>query len=504
MVGVNVTTGVRVGPTGTLTAPASPLFIVGTAQKGPTGRARLVLGMSQFEEIYGEFSSSYSLYDNVRTFFEEGGTRCYVARSMGASASVAEIAVQDSSLGTVFTLKARSAGTWANTSSSPLKYGLSATVTIDGSTATVNIFYKNILVWSGGPFADEILQDGSTKTARQAIVEAINGSTILNELIEAVAGSSTNLPAAGTYDLTGGSESLPNDTQTVDALDLFDYDLGAGAVAAPGSYGSTIWGGLRDHAKANRRIALCGFQVGTTSGAAIAAAQGYWGATTASRTDASYMAFYWPSVKIPDGFGGTKDLAPEAYVAAARSRAHVQSGPWQVGAGDISTAQYVTGLYEAVPRVLGNTLDSNRVNALRIINGVVQVYGARSVSSDEINWRYITYRDSLNYITAQAEIALEPLVFSVIDGRGNLFNRISSILTAIMEPIRVTGGVFEAFNPDTGQQIDRGYSVQVDASNNPVTSLASGVVNAKIGARVSPIADQINVSITKSSLTAPV
>jgi hypothetical protein len=504
MVGVNVTTGVRVGPTGTLSAPASPLFLVGTAQKGPTDKARLVLGMSQFEEIYGEFSSSYTLHDNVRTFFEEGGSRCYVARSMGASASVAEVSVVDSTAGTVFTLKAKSPGVWANTSSSPLKFGLSATVTIDGSTSTVNIFYKNILVWSGGPFADETLQDGSTKTAKQAIVEAINGSSVLAELIEAIAGASLSLPAAGTYDLVGGSESNPNDTQSVDALNLFDYDLGAGAVAIPGSYGTSVWNGLRDHAKSNRRIALCGFQVGTTSGAAIAAAQGYWGNTTSTRTDGSYMAFYWPSVKIPDGFGGSKDLSPEAYVAAARARAHVQNGPWQVGAGDISTAQYVSGLYEAVTRTLGNTLDSNRVNALRVINGAVQVYGARSVSSDEINWRYITYRDSLNYITAQAEIALEPLVFSVIDGRGNLFSRISSILTAIMDPIRVSGGVFEAFNPDTGQQIDRGYSVQVDGSNNPLTSLANGVVNAKIGARVSPIADQINVSITKSSLTAPV
>lgn len=504
MVGVNVTTGVRVGPTGTLSAPASPLFIVGTAQKGPTDRARLVLGMSQFEEIYGEFSSSYTLHDNVKTFFEEGGSRCYVARAMGASASVAEVAVTDSGAATSFTLKAKSPGVWANTSSSPLKYGLSATVTVSGSTASVNIFYKNILVWAGGPFADETLQDGSTKYAKQAIAEAINGSGILAELVEAVVGASNNLPAAGTYDLTGGTESTPNDTQNVSALALFDYDLGAGAVAIPGSFGTTVWDGLRDHAKANRRIAICGFQVGTTSSSAITSAQAYWGNTTSSRTDGSYMAFYWPSVKIPDGFGGTKDLPPEAYVAAARSRAHVQSGPWQVGAGDISTAQFVTGLYEAVSRTLGNTLDGNRVNALRVINGAVQVYGARAVSSDEINWRYITYRDTLNYITAQAEVALEPLVFSVIDGRGNLFSRISSILTAIMDPIRVAGGVFEAFNPDTGQQIDRGYSVQVDSSNNPLTSLANGVVNAKIGARVSPIADQINVSITKSSLTAPV
>ena len=57
---------------------------------------------------------------------------------------------------------------------------------------------------------------------------------------------------------------------------------------------------------------------------------------------------------------------------------------------------------------------------------------------------------------------------------------------------------FDAF----GKQIDPGYTVQVNDSNNPLDQLASGKIKAKVGARVSSIGDKIEVEITKSNLTA--
>jgi hypothetical protein len=459
--------------------------------------------MSQFESIYGTYSSSFTLWDSVKTFFEEGGTRCYVVRALGTTQASASASVPGTA-GTSFTLNAKNPGTWANTTGSPLKYGLTATVAVSGGEVTVTIKYLNETIWVGGPFTNETLQDGSIKYAKQSIAEAINSDPVLAELIAASVGASNDAPIAGTYDLTGGTESTPSTANLVTSLANFDYDLGAGVVAMPGQSGTTAWNGLRDHAKANRRIAFCGHAIGTAKVAAIAEARAYWGSTAASRTDASYMAFFWPSVKVPDGAGSTRDQSPEAFAAAARSRAHLASGPWRVGAGTVSAARYVTGIFTPVSRSDGDELDLNRINAVRLINGQVQVYGSRSVSSDETNWRFITYRDTLNYITAEAENALESLVFSPIDGRGNLFGQIEAILTGLVDPIRAAGGLYEGFSPDTGAQIDRGYSVEVSSSINSAATLSLGQVNAKIGARVSPVADQINVSITKSSLTAPV
>lgn len=509
MPGITVTTGVRVGPTGVDTAPASTLFIVGTAERGPVNAPRQIVSVNQFETIYGGYTSSTTLHDSVKTFFEEGGSRCYVQRVLAGTPTAASYVINDGA-GTpddVMTLRAANPGVWGNSAAGPpAKDGLKVTVTATGSTFSLVVTYKGETIFSGGPYQNEVLADGSTKYGKQFAAEEINGNTYLSNFITAEVGSSTALPLAVTGALfTGGVDGTSVAASDVVAnLAKFDYDLGAGAVAAPGWNGTTVWNGLRDHAADNRRIALCAFQPGTTSANAILAADDYWGTDSTSKTKGSYMAFYWPSVKVPDGFGGTRDQSPEAFVAACRARAFRQAGAWRAAAGEIATARYVTGLYEEVSRTTADTLDANRVNAVRTIAGAVRVYGARSVSADETNWRYITYRDTLNYVTSQAEAALEPLVFSPIDGRGNLFGQVEAILTGIMEPIRASGGVYEGFDPNTGDQTDNGYSVVCSSLNNPTALLAAGQVTAEIGARVSPIADQINVTITKSALNATV
>ena len=70
-----------------------------------------------------------------------------------------------------------------------------------------------------------------------------------------------------------------------------------------------------------------------------------------------------------------------------------------------------------------------------------------------------------------------------------------------MERIRVGGGLFEAFD-GLGKQVDPGYTVVVNDAINPLSQLATGVIKAKIGARVSSIGDTIEIEITKSNLTS--
>ena len=88
---------------------------------------------------------------------------------------------------------------------------------------------------------------------------------------------------------------------------------------------------------------------------------------------------------------------------------------------------------------VGNALDYDNVNALRVIDGAVRVYGARSLSNDTSNFRYITAQDTVNGVVYEANKSLEDLVFSVIDGRGNIFAAIAARLIAILEPRRTSG-----------------------------------------------------------------
>jgi hypothetical protein len=48
MPGVVVTTAVRTGPSGEGTVKAAQLFVVGSAERGPTDAAMLVRGMSEY------------------------------------------------------------------------------------------------------------------------------------------------------------------------------------------------------------------------------------------------------------------------------------------------------------------------------------------------------------------------------------------------------------------------------------------------------------------------
>jgi phage tail sheath protein FI len=196
-------------------------------------------------------------------------------------------------------------------------------------------------------------------------------------------------------------------------------------------------------------------------------------------------------------------LPPEGYVCAKRALAHNTVGAWQSYAGVISEARFVRNLDTFVDKQIGNFLDDGRVNALRVIPNRVRVYGARTASPDEENWRFLNGQEMLNYVVVEAQRVLEDIVFSPIDGRGTIFSAIKSRLVSLMEPLRIAGGLYEAFD-EFGERIDYGYTVVCDESINPVEQLAEGLVRAKIGLRVSSVGDKIFVEVTKSTLTASV
>jgi len=279
---------------------------------------------------------------------------------------------------------------------------------------------------------------------------------------------------------------------------LFTEGLGAGAVAAPGiatgSSDTTLYDALRTHAAANNRVALAGFASTNTLAQARSASTGYTGTTSHE-----FMAFYHPWVYIPQG-SATVELPPEAYVAAVRARTHNSTGPWKAYAGVASEARFVSGLTQAVSRADADLMDTSYVNPLRLVNGRVRIYGARSHSSVVAQWRFITAREVINYISVQANNRLEDLVFSTIDGRSTLFANIINAIQSVVEPIRIEGGFYEGFD-SLGKRIDYGYTIKCDDSLNPVADLETGTVKARIGVRVSSVGDKIEVDLIKSNLT---
>ena len=108
MPGVVVTTAVRTGPTTDTVNASSTFFVVGTASRGPVDEARLITGIADFEILYGEYTGTTTLYSHVKTYFEEGGSRAYVSRVVGASATVGFLVEGD------LTFTAANPGSWSS------------------------------------------------------------------------------------------------------------------------------------------------------------------------------------------------------------------------------------------------------------------------------------------------------------------------------------------------------------------------------------------------------
>ena len=253
------------------------------------------------------------------------------------------------------------------------------------------------------------------------------------------------------------------------------------------------------HANTNNRVAILHVaESATTSDATERALD------IQANDNAEHAALYYPWVEVPTTTNGvTRFIPPDGYVAAKRAVAHNQTGSHVPAAGLLSAARFVSGVKSDIDKTVGDTLDEGFVNAIRVIQNTVRIYGARSLSADEDNFRYITQQDTVNHVVVEAQRSLEDLVFSSIDGRNTIFSAVESRLIAILSPLRDIGALYEAYDAN-GRKLDSGFTVRCDARLNPTAQLAGGTVKAKVGLRVSGVGDKIEVDIIKSNLTASV
>jgi len=506
MPGINISTAVRTGPTTTTVRESSQAFFVGKAFRGPTDVATLITGMEQFELHYGGYVNGSYLYSTVETFFEEGGSQCYVARALASDSVAGQLSLKNNSnSATVITLIAIGGGTWSSTAGGAERLSAVVTAGTAASTAVVKIYKGGTLVMSTG-----------NCTTNQQIAGKINVHPIARLLCTAqvVAGKETTelaSAAAEKYfgdstDIDGTAGTAVADSDLVDALDLFLDSYGTGVVACPESTG--INDELIAHANSMNRLAFLYADAGTDPNDAsasgdyddlISITQGIQGSD-----NAEHVAFFAPWVYVPTGTLGVNRLIPPVgYAAGARARAHNNVGPHQPGAGVTSTARFVNGIEFAIGSTLGDSLDAESINAIRIINNTIRIYGARSCSGDLPNFRYITAQDVLNHVVVESYRSLEDVLFRPIDARNALFVSIKQRLQSIMEGLRTIGAIYPAFD-NNGRQIDYGYTVICDSSINPLANLVDGTVTARVGLRVTGIGDSIQVDIIKSSLTASV
>jgi len=483
MPGIVLSTSVVTGPSSLTVSPTSTLFVAGVTTRGPEGKAFLVQSLAEFEDIYGGYTATGYVHQTLQTFFEEGGSRAYVSRAIGTGAAAATANLNNAAAtpAAVLALTASGEGEWANTQ-------LKAEVTqpTAGSTFRIRILLDDVVVYST-----------PVLTNQSDAVEEINNSEVASLYVTAAAGAGTGIPAvAASVSFSGGlAGAAPTDAQVASALDYFVRTLGTGSVCTPGVYGEDTWEALMEHAAENSRIAILGFDRDEDIDDVIDTA-----GDLAGHTGAEFSAWYYPWIKVERN--GLMLSSPcEGYVAGKRAKLHNEKGPWTAYAGISTNADFAKGTFATLTNADANALNDGYVNPIRVINGDIRIYGARSASSDTDNYRFITAKELVNYVISQAEARLERLVFSVIDGRGTLFGEVKATLVGILEPLSQAGALYPSYT-DSGKLIDPGYKVTVNEQLNPVTQLATGTVKARVGLRVSSLGETIEVEISKSNLTA--
>jgi hypothetical protein len=476
--------GVYVTTTERPSAPYAPIpstyVVVGVTERGPVDVSSLVRSFAEFARIYGDRIVGNPLYDDVSTFFAEGGNSLVVSRAFDSAAPVAghyaTIAIPNTTAGTALTLRAADPGA----------AGVRTSVILNtaANTVRVQLTDANLEVVASETYS---LPVGYTTPATFAALFA--ASTVVR-LVSI--GTGTIDTAPGTYTAGAPATAAPalTDAARERAMNLVNEDVKYAAFAVPGQ---TVTANMVTAATSRRWIVLAHLAEGETSAAAVTAA------TSGTLSDKDNVAVLWPWVTGRFG-SATRTLPPTGYAAAVRAKAS-RVGPARMAAGTPFASQTLVAVNSSPTKAQLDSLSDAAVTTIVNRNGTICPWGWYSTRKS-LDWRLLTYRDFLNRLHDECVRSLEPLLFEVFDGAGQLQSRASTVLAGVLGPYAAQGHLF-ARRDVNGNEIDPGYTVDVSSTVNPPASIAAGELRAVVGVRISPSAEIIYVTIVKGGVLTP-
>ena len=410
----------------------------------------LVTSWTQFNSIFGDFTSGAYLPDAVYGYFANGGGSCYVVslRALseeGTEAKHASATISAKGRGNSFRVVAKTPG----------PSDLTVTITAgedDTFSVTVGSETKAGLTMKKG----EPNFIGDAKFAAVDIADV---------------GSATALPAAGSVELTGGAVSALtvddfvgnvaertglagleaiDEVRIVVAPDVMaDYD---GSEAAKERVKS-IQTAMVAHCEALKyRFAI----LDTPPGLNAQQAQEW---RHYLNFDTSFAALYYPWIRVADlsGGGSTSKLMPSSgHMAGIYNRTDTERGVHKAPANEV-----VRGAIDLELRLSKgeqDTLNPIGVNCIRTFPGRgIRVWGGRTLSSDG-SWRYINVRRLFIMAEASMDVGLQWVVFEPNDRM--LWARVRRDVTSFLRTVWLSGALF-------GSTPDEAFYVKCDDELNP-------------------------------------
>lgn len=465
-VGVKITSGQLAGATNDV-PDSGRLVVAAPLAKGPDA-PQVVRSIAHYAMLFGgRTMATAAVFDTLELFFGEGGGEAVIARVFGPGASVDTVTIKDTTEGApvdVLKLDAKRRGS-----------GSGLSVNVSANSVTVSI--------------DGIRRETYEATGLSTLIEALGDSEHVSASYVGTGPISNSITLApGDYELSGGTDDALN-VSTADYLEPIKAALAASPGAAVVTPGHTPGpSGLATIADAIGRHLLI---AGTRRGAS--ATEDGWAAGDAPGTFRENIVGAWPWVRVPEN-DRTKLVSSEGFLAAARARAHNDVGPWGVGAGDRSRARFAIGVAEVAKLPSDFELES-RLNPINIDRGRITLGDYRAATSTPEDPVMASESDLMASIEARLADALAPFVFRTVDGRGFLFSEIYAAAEGVLQPLADGGGLYP--RSVGGEEVDPGFRVTIDASNNTPETLVKNVVNVSVSVRLSPTARLIDLKILR-------
>lgn len=269
-------------------------------------------------------------------------------------------------------------------------------------------------------------------------------------------------------------------TSISSALDVFAAIDEIAIVAAPGLSGGTPQGQLADHCdKLGTRIAVLDTQedLGTTTAAAAT--------TLGTPTAASSAALYFPWIKVYDPVKeGLRFVPPSGHIAGVYARVDAQRGVHKAPANE--TIRGAEELRYAISEAHQEGLNEKGINCIRLKNGNIKVWGARTVGANNLEFKYLNVRRVFNYLRASLDRGMQWAVFE--PNNADLWAKITRNISAFLTMVWRSGAL-------VGDKAEDAFYVKCDAENNPPDQRELGQVVAEVGVAITRPAEFVIIRL---------
>jgi hypothetical protein len=432
-------------------------------------------------------------YSAARDAMDIVGASSYFARVVGPNPVLATLNM--TATGVTHTINAKTVGDWANGAAGGLSVQVIQGPAGGASYRQYVVFLNAVEVERSPEFADNI-------ASRQAVVDYSVSLTYVNITL----GAGSGIPAvAAAANLAGGTDDRANagETEWAAAINRFTPDLGPGQVSMLGRTTDTAHTNLLAHALASNRFALLDGPNTLVKATLLANASPLRALLTAP-----YGALYAPWVSYPGTAPGTtRTLPPSMFVARAMASNDATDGPNQPSAGDWGLIGDALGLgfTAAIPLTDLDYQDLNAagVDMLRVINGILGIYGARTLAdpaTKPLKWKASNQRLEM-LIKAECGEVGQQFQFREIDGQGITLAAWHGALTERMLRLYNRGDLY----PDPlDRRPETAFVVETGPTVNTAALIADGILSAEIAYRPSSFAELVRVKVTNVGTATPI